>query len=154
MGDAKHKPTANGPHSVHIFNEDYRKDYINNTLDKFLDEYVFQADKKKGLSIPSDGVWYYGINMLKTYLLLADIKDAVATGNGEYLTIIRKQLLIHFFATPGFNEFAIEMLINILQCRVLLSEAEAHQCKWAAQSIGMVVQAKILRLTCSRKTEQ
>ena len=58
--------------------------------------------------------------------------DAVATGNGEYLTIIHKQLLIHFFATPGFNEFAIEMLINILQCCVLLSEAEAHQCKWAA----------------------
>ena len=24
------------------------------------------------------------------------------------------------------------MLINILQCNVLLSEAEAHQCKWAA----------------------
>ena len=132
MGDAKHKPTANCPQSVHICNEDYRKDYINNTLDKFLDEYVFQADKKKGLSIPSDGVWCYGINMLKSYLLLADIKDAVATGNGEYLTIIHKQLLIHFFATPGFNEFAIEMLINILQCRVLLSEAEAHQCKWAA----------------------
>ena len=101
-------------------------------MDKFLDEYVFQADKNKGLSIPSDGVWCYGINMLKSYLLLADIKDAVATGNGEYLTIIHKQLLIHFFATPGFNEFAIEMLINILQCRVLLSEAEAHQCKWAA----------------------
>ena len=132
MGDAKHKPTDNGPHSVHIFNGGYRKDYINYTLDKFLDEYVFQADKNKGLSIPSDGVWCNGINMLKSYLLLADIKDAVATGNGEYLTTIHKQLLIHFFATPGFNEFAIEMLINILQCRVLLSEAEAHQCKWAA----------------------
>ena len=85
VDDAKHKPTANGPHSVHIFNEDYRKDYINNTLEKFLDEYVFQADKIKGWSIPSDGVWCYGINMLKSYLLLADIKDAAVTRNGEYL---------------------------------------------------------------------
>ena len=126
MDDAKRKPTANGPHRVHIFNEDYRKGYINNTLDKFLDEYVFQADKNKGLSIPSDGVWCYSINMLKSYLLLADIKNAVATGNGEYLTIMHKQLLIHFFATPGFSEFAIEMLINILQCHVLLSIAEAQ----------------------------
>ena len=42
------------------------------------------------------------------------------------------ELLTHFFATPGFNEFAIEMLINILQCEVLLSKAGAHRCKWAA----------------------
>lgn len=56
----------------------------------------------------------------------------MASGNGEYLSVLRKQLLKHFFSTPGFNEFAIEIFINILQCQVLLSEAEAHFCKWAA----------------------
>ena len=50
----------------------------------------------------------------------------------DHLLILRKQLLVHFFSTPGFNEFAIEMLINILQCEVLLSKAEAKHCKWAA----------------------
>ena len=65
-------------------------------------------------------------------MLLADFKDAVATGNGEHILILRKQLLTHFFSTPGFNEFAIEMFINILQSEVLLSKAEAHRCKWAA----------------------
>ena len=65
-------------------------------------------------------------------MVLADFKDAVSTGNGEYISILRKQLLTHFFATPGFNEYAIEMLINILQCEVLLSKAEAHRGKWAA----------------------
>ena len=65
-------------------------------------------------------------------MLLADFKDAVATGNGEYLSVIRKQLLLHFFSTPGFNEFAIEMFLNILQYQVLLSEMEAYNCKWAA----------------------
>ena len=65
-------------------------------------------------------------------MLLADFKDAVATGNGEYLSVIRKQLLLHFFSTPGFSEFAIEMFVNILQCQVLLSEMEAYNCKWAA----------------------
>ncbi|CAB3982271.1 Hypothetical predicted protein [Paramuricea clavata] len=59
------------------------------------------------------------------------LKDAVKSGNGEYLEVLRKQLLVHFFSTPGY-EFAIEMLINILQYQVLLTEAEAHQCKWAA----------------------
>ena len=62
---------------------------------------------------------------------MADFKDAVATGNGEHLSILRKQLSMHFHSTPGFNEFAIEMFINSLQWQVLLTEAEAHECKWA-----------------------
>ena len=80
----------------------------------------------------SDGVWCYGVNVIRCFMVLDDFKDAVSTGNGDHLTILRKQLLIHFFLTPWFNEFAIEMLINILQCEVLLSKAEAHECKWAA----------------------
>lgn len=79
-----------------------------------------------------DRVYCYSINLIKCFLLLADFKDAVASGNGEHLSVIRKQLLVHFFSTSGFNEFAIEMLINIVQCQVLLSEAEAHHCKWSA----------------------
>ena len=131
--DENHKPTANGPHSVNIFNEDYRKSYLTNTLDKFLDEYIFNDENKESSSTDStDGVWCYAVNRIKSYILLADIKDAAATGNGEHLTILRKQLLAHFFSTPVFNEFSIEMLINTLQMNVLLSEAEAHQCKWAA----------------------
>jgi hypothetical protein len=136
MPDKKHKPTANGPHSVHVFSKEYQKTYLIDALDKFLDEYVFPEyeyeDDDDSETMNGDGVWCYSINILKSFLLLADIKDAVASGNGEYLSVLRKQLLPHFFSTPGFNEFSIEMFINILQCQVLLSEAEAHQCKWAA----------------------
>ena len=49
---------------------------------------------------------------------MVSTSSSVSTGNGEYISILRKQLLTHFFATPGFNEFAIKMLINILQCEV------------------------------------
>ncbi|XP_028403253.1 uncharacterized protein LOC114525978 [Dendronephthya gigantea] len=127
MDDAKCKPTVNGPHSVYVLEESYMKTYINETLDKFLDEYIFHGEIEV-----TDGVWCYGVNILKSFMLLADFKNAVSSGNGEYISILRKQLLTHFFATPGFNEFAIEMLINIFQGEVLLSEAEAHRCKWAA----------------------
>ncbi len=51
-------------------------------------------------------------------MMLLDFKDAVSTG-GAVLT-------------PGFNKFAIEMLINTLQCGLLLSEAESQRCKRAA----------------------
>ena len=95
------------------------------TLDKFLNEYVFGNEE-----IPTtDGVWCYAVNILKSFLLLADMKDAVSTDNGEYLSTLRRQLLAQFFCTPGFNKYAIEMFINILQYQVLLSEAEAHCCK-------------------------
>ena len=128
MANTKHKPTANGPHSVNVLTEDYRKSYMQNVIDKFLDELVFLDDEFK----VSDSIWSYGVNLIKCFLLLADFKDAVSPGNGEHLLILRKQLLVHFFSTPGFNEFAIEMFVNILQCEVLLSKAEANRYKWAA----------------------
>jgi hypothetical protein len=124
----KHEPTVNNPHSVEVLTEEYRKQYITSMLDKFIDEFVFIG----GNGEVADGVWSYSVNVIKCFLILVDFKDAVSTGNGEHLLILRKQLLHHFFATPGFNEFSIEMLINILQSKVLLSEAEAHRCKWAA----------------------
>lgn len=61
-----------------------------------------------------DGVWCYGVNIVNSFMVLANFKNAVSFGNGEYISILRKQLLTHFFATPGFNESAIEMLISIL----------------------------------------
>ena len=128
MVDEKQEPAANGPQSADVQDEEYQKKYITDTLDNFLNEYVFGNEE-----VPTtDGVWCYAVNILRSFLLLADMKDAVSTGNGEYLSILRKQLLAHFFSTSGFNEYAIEMFINILQCQVLLSEAESHRIKWAA----------------------
>lgn len=131
MVDTKHKPVANAPHSAHVLSEEDRKSYITSTLDKFLNEYVFFDENAEDLAVNND-VWCYAVNMLKSFMLLSDFRDSVATGNGKHLSVIRKQLLVHFFSTSGFNEFAIEMLINILQSEVLLSEAEAYHCQWAA----------------------
>ena len=128
MDDTQHKPTANGPHSDHDLSEDQRETYMRDVISKFLDEFVFPVDEDE----LTDGIWCYGVNHIKCFLLLADVKDAVSRGNGEHLLILRKQLLVHFFSTPGFNKFAIEMLINILQCKVLLPIAEAHRCIWTA----------------------
>ena len=77
--DTKHKPTASCPHSDEVQSEEYRKKYITDALNKFLDAYVFE-----NVGIPTaDGVWCYSVNMLRSFLLLADIKDVVATGNGN-----------------------------------------------------------------------
>lgn len=40
---------------------------------------------------------------------------------------------MHLFKTDdGYNTYAIEMLINVIQNDVLLSEPEVDQCTWAA----------------------
>ena len=145
MADTKHKPSANGSHSVYVLKEEYRKDYIINTLDKFLDEHVFDEEN---IGTTTDGVWCYGVNILRSFMLLADLKDAVATGNGEYLSVIRKQLLLHFFSTPGFNKFAVEMFVNILQCQ----KWKPTTVNGLLQSSGKVELATILKLTYFRKT--
>lgn len=129
MSDTKQKPSQNAPNSL----DDEQKDvYIITTVEKFLDEFVFSATSDTEDTHMRHGVLSYSVNLMSSFLLLADFKDAVKSGNGEYLAVLRKQLLVHFFSTSGYNEFAIEMLINILQCQVLLTEAEANQCMWAA----------------------
>ena len=64
-------------------------------------------------------------------MVLLDCKDAVASGNGEHLALVQKQMLLYFSSVSGYNSYAIEMLISTIQNAVLLSPAEAHQCKWA-----------------------
>lgn len=53
-------------------------------------------------------------------------------GNGARLATLSKVLLLHFKSLKKFNSYAIEMLVNIVQNNVLLSEGLANQCVWAA----------------------
>ena len=65
-------------------------------------------------------------------MVLLHCKEAVASGDGEHLGLIQKQMLLYFSSVSGFNSYAIEMLISTIQNAVLLSAVESHQCKWAA----------------------
>ena len=106
-----------------------RRNCLLKDRDKFPEQFVFiEYDQAFG----TDSVCRYSVNLVKSFMILADIKDAVATGNGQHLSVLHKQLLVHFFSASGFNEYAIEMLVNIMQHQILLSPAQAHQCMWAA----------------------
>ena len=106
--------------------EEVKQKYVN-AVDKFVEKYFLGTS----LFPNDDGILNYAVNILHYYLLLVDIKDAVSTGDGDYLVTIHKQMFLHFFSSPGFNAYAIEMLTNATQNEVL-SEAEAHQSKFAA----------------------
>ena len=89
MGDTKHKPTANGPRGDLHALKDYKQTYLRNAIDKFLNKFVFHGDDKV-----TDDIWCDGVTLIKCFLILADFKDAVSTGNGDNLLILRKQLSI------------------------------------------------------------
>jgi hypothetical protein len=126
MDDVTEKPTKNVPDFSSTSTDEEKKTKITNILDKFLDKYIFVPENEEDPPFDNDGVCSYSVNMIKSFIILADFKDAVAAGNGEHLSILHKQLLVHFFTATGFNEYAIEMLINIIQSQILLFEAEAH----------------------------
>ena len=73
----------------------------------------------------------YSVCLLKYYFFFIDFKDAVKEGNVARLVTLHKELLSHFKALPGFDNYAIKMLISIVQnygsCqRPRLTSASGH----------------------------
>ena len=131
------RPTRNRP-PYHVLDVgENKKDYYHSVLDKFIDEFLIipasDCDEEGSSEDNEDDfVRNYSMCLLKYFFVYADLKDAVKEGNGKRLGTLHKQLLPLFKSMPGFNAYAVEMFINILQNEVLLSEAESHQCIWAA----------------------
>ena len=108
------------------------KNHLEATLERFVAQYIVpDMSLDNGDQNYEDGVLNYSINLLKSFMILLDYKDAVASGNGEHLALLHKQLIPYFFSV-SYNSYAIEMLVSTMQNEVTLSPAEAHQCKWAA----------------------
>ena len=122
--------------------DDNKKKYYDSVLDKFVDQFLINSpndndddnddDDEESSPTNNDFVTNYSLCLLKYYFIFLDFKDAVKEGNGETIAILHKQLVPHFKALPGFNNYAIEMLISVVQNSVFLSDAEAHQCIWAS----------------------
>ena len=91
MADTMQKPSQNAPTSL---DEEQKDVYIITTVETFLDEYVFSVTDETAENevvddtCARDGVFSYSVNLMVSFLLLADLKDAVKTGNGDYLAVL------------------------------------------------------------------
>ena len=157
IANVNETPNANNTFIYGDISDEEKKEHLLTVLGKFVDEYLFTTlgddSTESSDEDNSDGVLNYSCNLLKSFMVLLDCKDAVASGNGEHLALIQKQMLLYFASVSGFNSYAIEMLISIVQNDVLLSPAEAHNCKWAALTNWKGGRDKTLTLTCYRRTE-
>ena len=144
MDNINELPKENNPFPPDEYSEGQKKAHLLAVLDKFLEQYISLEIPACGKDFDGDcgdddcsddcgdGIFNYGVNLLSSFMLLLDCKHAVASGNGEHLALVQKQMLYHFSSVSGYNSYAIEMLVSTIQNEVLLSPAEAHQCKWAA----------------------
>lgn len=136
MEDVNKSPKENNPFLFNGGNDEEKKAQILALLDKFVTQYIYPTSDEDRMESSdddsTDGVFNYALNLLKSFIIFLDCKDAVASGNGECLALIQKQMLFYFSSISGFNLYAIKMLISTVQNEVLLSPREAHQCKWSA----------------------
>ena len=133
--DSKASRIARNRPPYHILDVGNKKKYYDAVLDKFIDEFLSPVpppDNDESCPDAQDKIRNYSLCLLKYYFIFNDFKDAAREGNGETLAILHKQLLLHFKALSGFNAYAIQMMISIVQNEALLSEAESHHCMWVA----------------------
>ena len=123
------QPTKKSPR--HLLSKVQQEEYFHEVLDEFLEEYVF-VDRDGDHRPEVDRIQSYALHLLRRFLVLEDLRDAVREGHGERLATLCKELLLHFKSHKGFNAYAIEMLISIVQNEILLSERQANQAIWAA----------------------
>ena len=117
-----------------------KKCIFENMMKKFVEEFALASDNDKtrecndqiSSSEQPDRIKAYALNYLKHFLLFEDLNYAVKEGDGLRLATLSKVLLLHFKAVHGFSSYAIEMITNVAQNSVLLSEHLSHQCSWAA----------------------
>ena len=133
------EPKMNSISDAFMSSDVEKKCIFENMMKKFVEEFALASDNKThecddqiSSSEQLDRIKAYALNYLKHFLLFEDLNDGVKEGDGPRLATLSKVLLLHFKAVLGFNSYAIEMITNIAQNSVLLSECLSNQCIWAA----------------------
>ncbi len=90
--------TAEESSSFNVPNEELG-DKSASSVDKFVAKYFLSGSNvmEGDHVMEDDGVMSYAVHVIKLYLIITDVKDAVSTGNGDYLATLHKQLLVNFF---------------------------------------------------------
>jgi hypothetical protein len=89
MEDVSNSPKQNSPFLYNDGNVEEKKAEILAVLDKFVSQYICSTSDEDSIepadNDDTDGVFNYALNLLKSFFILLDCKDAVASGNGEHL---------------------------------------------------------------------
>ena len=107
--------------------ESNKRNYFDNAIGKFVDTYVFQGLPS---SEDDDFVKNYALCFIYLTLVILQMKDTAAEGDGDR-NIINQKLLLSIFKSLGqYSKYAIEMFQSIAQMEVMLPKRQAEEFKW------------------------
>ena len=108
--------------------------FVNKTTEEFervfglfVETYVYQW---KLPTRADDFVMNYGLCTIFLTVLILQLKDAAAEGDGQRNLINQKMLLSVFKSLGAYSKYAIEMFISIAQIEFLLTPQLSEQFKW------------------------
>ena len=105
-----------------------KKEYFDNVFGKFIDKFLLQkidVDSKD-----DDGVKNYALCFVFLAVLIMQMKDTAAEGDGHRNLINQKLLLTVFKSMGPYSKYAIEMFISIAQMEFLLTPRLSEEFKW------------------------
>ena len=94
----------------------------------FVETFIFQW--KLPTHTEEDNIMNYGLCMCFLTVLLLQMKDTAAQGDGDRNLINQKLLLSVFKSLGAFSKYAIEMFVSIAQIEALLTPRLSEQFKW------------------------
>lgn len=133
-----------------------KKDYFDNAIGKFVDSSVFQ-----GLSgnEGDDFVKNYALCFIYLTLVVLQMKDTAAEGDGDRNLTNQKLLLAIFKSLGQYSKYAIEMFQSIAQMEVVLPKKQADEFKWGfftnwSGGKGMNIEDDLMQEICNRLSKE
>ena len=157
MTSVDDKPTKNTFHDdISGMEETMKKDYFDNAIGKFVDTYVFQGmPGKEG----DDFVKNYAICFIYLTLVVLQLKDTAAEGDGDRNLINQKLLLAIFKSLGQYSKYTIEMFNSVAQMEVMLTKKQAEEFKWGFFTNwnggkGMNIEDDLVQEICNRLSKE
>ena len=131
MDDVDDYPTLNAfpPNMMHA-QTDVIQRYFDEKMNDFVNDYIFHRNQAPPIGDDEDYVKNYSLLMLYLTIVLLQIKDTAAEGDGERLLINQKLLLGIFKSFNNYSKYGIEMFVSIAQIECMLTERMSAECKW------------------------
>ena len=130
MSDLEERP------SLHTFPENIasktleNKKYFDDAFGKFIDKFLLQKVDVNDCCNDDDYVKNYALCFIFLAILVMQMKDTAAEGDGSRNLINQKLLLSVFKSMGAYSKYAIEMFVSIAQIECLLTPRLAKQFKW------------------------
>ncbi len=109
-----------------------KKEYFDDVFGKFIDKFLLQK-----VDVDSDDddddddyVKNYALCCIFLAILIMQMKDTAAEGDGHRNLINQKLLLSVFKAMGPYSKYAIEMFVSIAQMECLLTPRLSEEFKW------------------------